>query len=76
VVRAGMTGTLYRRPAPDQPEFAPAGQAVDAKKTIALIEVMKTFTPLSAPSAGTIERWLVDDAAPVEAGQPVAWIKS
>ena len=75
VVRAGMTGTLYRRSAPDQPEFAPVGSEVEARETVALIEVMKTFTPLASPAAGAIERWLVEDAAPVEAGQPVAWLK-
>jgi acetyl-CoA carboxylase biotin carboxyl carrier protein len=75
VVRSSMTGTLYRRPAPDQPDFAPTGASVGARETVALVEVMKTFTPLAAPSAGAIERWLVEDGESVEADQPVAWLR-
>ena len=74
-LRASMAGTLYRRPAPEQPEFAPAGSRVEARETVALVEVMKTFTPLAAPAGGTLERWLVAQGEAVEAGAVVAWIR-
>ena len=33
------------------------------------LEVMKTFTPIQAPEAGTVLRWLVEDGEGVEGGQ-------
>ena len=74
-VRAPMAGTLYRRAAPDQPELAAQGVAVRALTTVALIEVMKTFTPLHAGAEGVIERWLAKDGAGVEAGEVLAWVR-
>jgi biotin carboxyl carrier protein len=74
-VRAPMAGTLYRRAAPDQPELAPQGLAVRALTTVALIEVMKTFTPLHAGAEGVVERWLAKDGAGVEAGEVLAWVR-
>ncbi len=74
-VRAPMAGTLYRRAAPDQPELAAQGLAVRALTTVALIEVMKTFTPLHAGAEGVIERWVSKDGAGVEAGEVLAWVR-
>lgn len=74
-VRAPMAGTLYRRAAPDQPELAPLGQAVRGLSTVALIEVMKTFTPLHAGAEGVLERWVAKDGAGVEAGEVLAWVR-
>ena len=74
-VRAPMAGTLYRRAAPDQPELAAQGVAVRALSTVALIEVMKTFTPLHAGAEGVVERWLAKDGAGVEAGEVLAWVR-
>jgi acetyl-CoA carboxylase biotin carboxyl carrier protein len=74
-VRAPMAGTLYRRAAPDQPELAAQGLAVRGLTTVALIEVMKTFTPLHAGAEGVIERWVARDGAGVEAGEVLAWVR-
>jgi biotin carboxyl carrier protein len=74
-VRAPMAGTLYRRAAPDQPELAAQGLAVRALTTVALVEVMKTFTPLHAGAEGVIERWVAKDGAGVEAGEVLAWVR-
>lgn len=74
-VKVGMTGALYRRPAPDQPHFAPAGTAVEPRAVVALIEVMKTYNPIKAPQAGTIVRWLVDDGATVEPGTVILLLR-
>ena len=70
-----MPGTIYHRPAPGEPAFAEPGQPVAKLQTIALIEVMKTFTPIKAPQAGTLERWGVADGEAVDADAVVAWLK-
>ncbi len=74
-VSVPMTGALYRRPAPDQPAFAPAGQVVAARDVVALIEVMKTYNPIKAPEAGTVVRWLVEDGETVEPGTAILLLR-
>ena len=70
-VQAPIPGTFYRRPAPDQPVFASEGAAVAAGDTVGLIEVMKTFTPVTAEEAGTIVAFHVENEDAVMAGQPL-----
>lgn len=70
-IPAPLPGTFYRKPAPDQPVFKSEGDAVAIGDTVGLIEVMKTFTPVTAEEAGTIVKFLVDNEEPVMAGQPL-----
>ena len=74
-VRSEVDGTLHHRPAPDAPPFAPAGSRVLADDTLALVEVMKTFTRVRAPFPGLLRRWLVHDGGTVHAGMMVAEIE-
>ncbi len=74
-IRAAMAGTVYLRPSPADPSFAPAGSTVTAAQTVALVEVMKTFTPLAAGTDGTVERWLVEDGEAVDEGQALALLE-
>lgn len=74
-VRAETDGTVYLHPEPGTPAYAPEGQAVDANDTVALVEVMKTFTPVRAPVAGTVVRVDVLDAGSVAAGDAIVWVK-
>ncbi|MGH7191422.1 MAG: acetyl-CoA carboxylase [Acetobacteraceae bacterium] len=68
---APLPGTFYRRPAPEEPAFKNAGDPVAAGEQIGLIEVMKTFTAVLAEEAGRIRRFLVENEAPVMAGEPL-----
>ncbi len=70
-VQAPLPGTFYHRSAPDQPPFKAPGDAVAVGDTLGLIEVMKTFTPVTAELAGQFVRFLVEDADAVMAGQPL-----
>jgi biotin carboxyl carrier protein len=74
-VRAETDGTVYLRPDPASPPFAAVGAPVAAHATLALVEVMKTFSPIRAPFAGTLVRVTVENAASVEAGAAVFWLK-
>lgn len=64
-VRAELEGTLYHRPAPGAQPFVPEGGRVSAQDTIAVVEVMKTFTRIRAPFPGILRRWLVHDGGTV-----------
>ena len=75
IIRAEVEGTLYQRPRPGASPFAPEGSRVRQHDTIALVEVMKTLTPIRAPFSGVLKRWLVSDGRPVSQGLPLAVIE-
>lgn len=74
-ITAPMSGTVYLAPAPGEPPFAAAGARVERMGRIALLEVMKTFTPIASTQAGTLERFACVDGDAVSAGDPVAYIR-
>lgn len=74
-VESPMVGRFYRRPLPEEPPFAEAGDSIEAGQTLALIEVMKLFTKLEAPVTGTLIGFAVEDGEAVEYDQVIAWIR-
>ena len=70
-VKSPMVGTAYLAPEPGKPNFVAVGDKVTAGQTLLIIEAMKTFNPIKAPKAGTIMQILVDNARPVEFGEPL-----
>ena len=68
-VRAPMVGSFYRRPAPDHPPFVEKGARVSEGDPLCLIEVMKLYTTIAAPVAGTVRQIAVEDAQLVEFDQ-------
>lgn len=70
-----MVGTAYRRPSPKSPPFVEIGSQVKSGDKILLIEAMKTFNDIVAPRAGTVTAILIEDASPVEYGQPLVVIE-
>ena len=75
VVEAPMVGTLYLQNRPGEPAYAPEGSLVERAQTLALVEVMKTLTPVKSPCAGRLVRWLAEDGVSVSQGEPLAWIE-
>ena len=71
VVKSPMVGTAYLSPEPGKPVFVNVGDKVTAGQTLLIIEAMKTFNPIKAPKAGTVAQVLIDNAQPVEFGQPL-----
>ena len=70
-VKSPMVGTAYLSPEPGKPVFVNIGDKVTAGQTLLIIEAMKTFNPIKAPKAGTVAQVLIDNAQPVEFGQPL-----
>ena len=70
-----MVGTAYLSPEPGKPQFAAIGTRVTEGQTILIIEAMKTMNQIPAHKSGTVTRILVEDAQPVEYGQPLAVIE-
>ena len=74
VVRADSDGTIWLSPEPGAPAFAPLGGRVDSRATLALVEVMKTFTQVRSSCTGTVARVLPANGAAVTAGDALFWI--
>lgn len=70
-IKSPMPGTFYRRPSPDEDPYVDEGDRVSSGDVIGLVEVMKNFNEVRASSDGTIDRFLVDDEDPVDAGQDI-----
>ncbi len=71
-----LPGTFYRKPSPDTPAFKEIGDPVAPGETIGLIEVMKTFTAVTAEVSGTIAGFHAENEDAVMAGQPLVDIET
>ena len=74
-VKSPMVGTVYLRPSPEAAAFVTVGDRVAAGQTLLIVEAMKTMNPIPAPAAGTVLEVLVNDAQPVEFGEPLMVIE-
>ncbi len=68
-VTSPMVGTVYVRSSPDADAFFKVGDKIKAGETVLLVEAMKTFNPIKAPTSGTLKKVLVEDGQPVEFGE-------
>ncbi len=74
-VKSPMVGTVYLRPQPDADPFVRVGDRVSEGQTLLIVEAMKTMNPIPAPKSGVVTAVLVDDAQPVEFGEPLVVIE-
>lgn len=70
-----MVGTAYRSSEPGKPVFVDVGTKVTEGQTVLIIEAMKTMNQIPAHRSGTVTRVLVNDAQPVEYGEPLVVIE-
>jgi len=75
VVESPMVGTFYRAPSPGAPMFTDVGQAVTAGQTLCIVEAMKLMNEIETEVAGTVVEILVENAQPVQFGQPLFKIR-
>ena len=66
-----MVGTFYRSPSPSEPPFAEVGDRIRTGQTVCIIEAMKLMNEIEAEVSGQIVEILVQNAEPVEYGQPL-----
>jgi acetyl-CoA carboxylase biotin carboxyl carrier protein len=71
-----MVGTFYRASAPTADPFVAEGDTVEPGQPIGIIEAMKMMNEIEAEIAGTIKRILVENAQPVEYGQPLMIVQT
>jgi len=66
-----IVGTFYRKPAPDADNFVSEGSEITPDTVVCIVEAMKVMNEIKAEIKGTIKKILVDDATPVQYGQPL-----
>jgi biotin carboxyl carrier protein len=67
-VKAPMSGVFYRKPGPDEPLYVEAGDTVQKKQVLALLETMKVFQKVKSPVSGTIVEVVAENETPVMDG--------
>jgi acetyl-CoA carboxylase biotin carboxyl carrier protein len=75
LIKSPMVGTFYRAPEPGAKPFVEPGKKVKPDTIVCIIEVMKLMNSVEAGVAGTVTHVFVDNAAMVEAGQPLIAIR-
>lgn len=71
LIVAPMVGTFYRAPSPDAAPYVEVGQVVEPGQVVCIIEAMKLMNEIESEVKGKIVNILVENAQPVEYGQPL-----
>lgn len=74
-IKSPMVGTIYRAPSPESGNYVEIGSEVNPETVVCIIEAMKVMNEIKADVKGVITQVLVDNAKPVEFGQPLFKIR-
>ncbi len=74
-IESPMVGTFYRASSPESAPFVEIGQRIEPGEAVCLIEAMKLFNEIVCETGGTVREILVENAEPVEFGQPLFLIE-
>jgi acetyl-CoA carboxylase biotin carboxyl carrier protein len=70
-IKSPMIGTFYRAPSPEAASYVEIGSEVNADTVVCIIEAMKVMNEIKAEAKGVITQVLIENAKPVEFGQPL-----
>ena len=70
-VKSPMIGTFYRAPSPEAANYIEIGAEINPESVVCIIEAMKVMNEIKAEVKGVITQVLVENAKPVEFGQPL-----
>ncbi|MGP8021236.1 MAG: acetyl-CoA carboxylase biotin carboxyl carrier protein, partial [Limisphaerales bacterium] len=70
-IKSPMIGTFYRAPSPEAANYTEVGSEVNPDTVVCIIEAMKVMNEIKAEAKGVITQVLVENAKPVEFGQPL-----
>ena len=74
-IKSPMVGTFYRAPSPEAANYIEIGAEVHPDTVVCIIEAMKVMNEIKAEVRGVVTQMLVDNAKPVEFGQPLFKIR-
>lgn len=70
-IKSPMVGTFYAAPEPGAGPYVKAGSRVAPGQVVCIIEAMKIMNEIESEIAGVVREVLVENAQPVEFGQPL-----
>ena len=74
-IKSPMVGTFYRAPSPESANYVEIGSEVNPDTVVCIIEAMKVMNEIKAEVKGVVTQSLMDNAKPVEFGQPLFKIR-
>lgn len=74
-IKSPMIGTFYRAPSPESGSYVEVGTEVSPETVVCIIEAMKVMNEIKAEAKGVITQVMVENAKPVEFGQPLFKIR-
>jgi len=74
-IKSPMIGTFYRAPSPESAPYIELGSEVNPESVVCIIEAMKVMNEIKAEAKGVVTQILVENAKPVEFGQPLFKIR-
>jgi acetyl-CoA carboxylase biotin carboxyl carrier protein len=74
-IKSPMIGTFYRAPSPESAPYVEVGTEVSPETVVCIIEAMKVMNEIKAEAKGVITQVTVENAKPVEFGQPLFKIR-
>lgn len=74
-ITSPLMGVYYAAPSPDAPPFVEPGRRVARGDDLCIIDVMKVMNLVKADIAGVVEHIDAANAATVERGQALMWIR-
>lgn len=74
-VSSPMTGVYYGSPNPSAPPFVKPGDSVTAGQVVGLVEAMKVFNEIVAPTSGTVSMVVAQPGQIVQPGDPLLYIE-
>lgn len=66
-----MVGTFYRSSSPEADPYVEVGSSVKKGDTLCIIEAMKLLNEIEADRDGIVKKIMVENAQPVEFGEPL-----
>jgi acetyl-CoA carboxylase biotin carboxyl carrier protein len=70
-IKSPMIGTFYRSPSPEAGSYVEVGAEVNPDTVVCIIEAMKVMNEIKAEVKGVVTQIMVENAKPVEFGQPL-----
>jgi acetyl-CoA carboxylase biotin carboxyl carrier protein len=74
IIKSPMVGTFYRAGAPGAKPFVEVGDTVKVGQIICVIEAMKLMNEIECDKDGVVKAVMVENAQPVEYGEPLMMI--
>lgn len=74
-IKSPMIGTFYRSPSPESGSYVEVGSEVNPDTVVCIIEAMKVMNEIKAETRGVITQVMMENAKPVEFGQPLFKIR-